>query len=205
MSTMKPALASLGALAVLVAAGCGGTARKAAPAAPPTSPYRGIAVANPAVAPGFALRDQSGRLVRLAAQRGRYTLVTFLYTHCPDVCPLIAEQLDAALRQLGPTRADTRVLAVSVDPKGDTPAAVRRFVAVHRLLPQFRYLRGSAAQLRPVWAAYHVAADPENGGTAISHSAFVLLIDPQGVERLLYDSTVKANDIVHDIDLLKEK
>jgi len=208
MSTMKLALASLGALAALVAAGCGGAAPKAAPAAPAASPgpaYRGIAVANPTVAPDFALRDQSGRLVRLSAQRGRYTLVTFLYTHCPDVCPLIAEQLNAALRKLGPARRDTSVLAVSVDPKGDTLAAVRRFVAVHRLLPQFRYLRGSAAQLRPVWAAYHVAADPEHGTTAISHTAFVLLVDPQGVERLLYDSTVKANEIVHDIDLLKEK
>ena len=81
---------------------------------------------------------------------------------------------------------------MSVDPKGDTPAAVRRFVAKHRLLPQFRYLSGSAAQLRPVWAAYHVAADPGHGTTAIGHSAFVLLVDPQGVERL---STTRTSNL----------
>ena len=61
----------------------------------------------------------------MSSQRGRFTLVTFLYTNCPDVCPLIAEHLNTALRQLGTTRADTRVLAVSVDPNGDTPSAVR--------------------------------------------------------------------------------
>ena len=83
--------------------------------------------------------------------------------------------------------------------------AVRHFVAVHRLLPQFRYLSGTAAQLKPVWAAYHVAADPQHGTTAVGHSAFVLLVDPQGEERLVYDSYVKPGDIVHDIDALKEK
>ena len=64
---------------------------------------------------------------------------------------------------------------------------------------------GTAKQLEPVWAAYHVASDPEHDSTAVSHSAYVLLVDPQGVERLVYDSNVKASDIVHDIDALKEK
>jgi protein SCO1/2 len=141
----------------------------------------------------------------MSSRRGRFTLVTFLYTNCPDVCPLLAEHLNQALRQLGRTRAETSVLAVSVDPKGDTPAAVRRFAAVHHLLPQFRYLRGRAAQLKPVWAAYHVASDPQNGTTAVGHSAYVLLVDRQGIERLIYDANARAGDIVHDIKLLKAK
>ena len=205
MISMKLGLACLGAAAALLAAGCGGTAPKAAVQGPPPSPYRGITVADPAPAPDFELRDQAGTLVRMSNRQDRFTLVTFLYTHCPDVCPLIAEHLNTALHRLGATRADTRVLAVSVDPKGDTPAAVRHFVAVHHLLPQFRYLTGTAAELRPIWKAYNVAADPDSGTTAVTHSAFVLLVDRQGIERLLYDSNVQPGDIVHDIDALKEK
>ena len=198
MTAMRLGIASLAAAALLVVAGCGATKKQAATA--PT--FRGATVVDPATAPDFALRDQAGRLTRMSAQRGRYTLVTFLYTHCPDVCPLLAAHLNTALRQLGP---GTGVLAVSVDPKRDTALAVHRFVATHGLVPAFRYLTGTAAQLKPVWAAYHVASDPQHGTTAVAHSAYVLLVDPQGVERLVYDSNVKASDIVHDIDALKEK
>ena len=199
MSLMRLSIAWLAAAAVLLAAGCGGSSPKASDSAVTTSPFRGSSVVGSSKAPDFALRDQTGRLVRMSAQRGRFTLVTFLYTNCPDVCPLIAEHLNTALRRLG----NTRVLAVSVDPKGDTAAAVRHFVAVHRLLPQFRYLSGTAAQLKPVWAAYHVASDPQHGTTAVGHSAFVLLVDRQGVERLIYDARVRATDIVHDIKALQ--
>ncbi|HVN60206.1 MAG TPA: SCO family protein [Gaiellaceae bacterium] len=198
---MRPTLACLAAATVLVSAGCGGGAPKAVQTEPTPSPYRGMTVVGSTRAPEFALRDQSGRLVRMSDRQGRYTLLTFLYTNCPDVCPLIASHLNTALGRLD----NTRVLAVSVDPKGDTPTAVRRFVAVHRLRPEFRYLTGTAAQLKPVWAAYHVASDPQHGTTAIAHTAFVLLVDPQGQERLVYDSYVKPGDIVHDIEALKEK
>ena len=205
MTPMRLGLAWLAAATVLLGAGCGGGSPGAVETGPVPSPYRGMTVVGSSKAPDFALRDQAGRLVRMSSGRGRFTLVTFLYTNCPDVCPLIAEHVNTALRRLGTARDDVRVLAVSVDPKGDTPAAVRHFVAVHRLLPQFRYLSGTAAQLRPVWAAYHVAADPQHGTTAVGHSALVLLVDRQGVERLVYDAYVKPGDIVHDTDALKEK
>ena len=89
----------------------------------------------------------TGTPVTLAGQRGRYVLVTFLYTHCPDVCPLIAANLNAALRTLGAGTKHVRVLAVSVDPKGDTAAAVRAYRTRMHLLPQFRYLIGTRAEL----------------------------------------------------------
>ena len=63
----------------------------------------------------IALHDADRRRVTLAQQRGRYVLVTFIYTHCPDVCPLITANLNAALRRLGPARSNVRVLAVSVN------------------------------------------------------------------------------------------
>jgi protein SCO1/2 len=130
-------------------------------------------------------------------------LITFLYTHCPDVCPLIAANLNAALRSLGSRARDVRVIAVSVDPKGDTPAAVRTYIRRKRLLPQFRYLIGSRAQLRPIWAAYHVLAVAEKADL-VDHVAYTVLVDRTGKERVLYDSHVHASQVVHDLNLLMQ-
>ena len=163
--------------------------------------FRGTALNPPLKAPSFSLRDQSHRLVSILPAHGRVTVVAFLYTHCPDVCPLIADHLNLALRALGRDRSDVRVLAISVDPAHDTPAAVKHFVRVHRLLPQFRYLTGTRKQLAPVWSGFHIAAEPGPNGV-VSHSAFELLVDAQGRERALYDSTVRSSDVVHDVRLL---
>ena len=80
----------------------------------------------PQPTPDFTLTDQSGQKVSMADQRGKLVLLTFLYTNCPDVCPLITQNLNQALQMLGAKRDDVRVLAVSVDPEGDTPKARRR-------------------------------------------------------------------------------
>jgi protein SCO1/2 len=125
-------------------------------------------------------------------------LVTFLYTHCVDVCPLVASALNDGLRSLPPSaRSHVRVLAVSVDPAHDTPAAVRRFVAEHRLLPQFRYLTGTLAQLRPVWQAYNVLTVP--GTNRVSHSAFTVLVDPHGLMRAYFDSSVTSSAVLRNV------
>ena len=77
---------------VLGASSCGGGGSAQA-----WSSYRGIAVADPSAAPDVALRDQDGHTVRLSAQRGRFVIVAFLYTQCPDVCLLTAEHLSQAV------------------------------------------------------------------------------------------------------------
>jgi protein SCO1/2 len=189
-------------LVVAAAAGCGGTSTpKLVVNTPKVSTYAGNPVTPQRQAPAIALHDAWGRPVSLAAQRGRWVLVTFLYVHCPDVCPLIAQNLNAALRQLGPRRDRVRVLAVSVDPKGDTPRAVKRYIAQRGLQPQFRYLIGSKAQLTPIWAAWHVLAVSQKPDV-VDHVAYTMLVDPRGKERLLYDAQVKARQVLHDLRLL---
>ena len=183
-------------LLVLVCAACGSQATPTAtgPAGPST---RGNLLQPPVSAPPFALRDQDGRLTGSRTVRGHWYVVAFLYTHCPDVCPIIASNLGVALRRL----PDLRVLAVSVDPRNDTPASVRQFIRAHNLPARFRYLTGTHAQLAPVWAHFHVAtiAGPK---PIVSHSAFELLVDPQGRERVLYDAQVQASDVARDIRAL---
>lgn len=199
---MRPGGATL-LVVVLALAGCGGRAHLATPSTaattqPPEPASRGLPVADP-VAPDFALRDQDGRVVRLSAQRGRYVLLTFLYTQCRDVCPLIAAKLGAVVRAAPPVeRRRLRVLAVSVDPAHDTRAAARRFVRRLSLPAQFRYLTGNVDELRPIWQAYNLTVDVKNVET-VDHSAYVLLIDQTGKPRLYYKPTFSTSAVLQDL------
>lgn len=185
--------------AAVVAAALALSAGAAAAAAPPV--FDGPTIKDPRPAPDLALRDQQGRLVTLSGQRGRVVLLTFLYTHCPDACPLTAEHLSDAVQELGAERTRVRILAVSVDPVGDTRRSVARFVASHRLPAEFHYLTGSRAALAPVWREYGVQSARVAGG-AVDHTLYTLLLDQAGRGRVLYDSTARPAAIRHDVRLL---
>jgi len=186
-------------------AGCGSAASKieAPKQTASTTSLDGGAITRPEPAQPLALHDAHGHAITLAGQRGRWTLVTFLYTHCPDVCPLIASNLNTVLRARGP-KAKLSVLAVSVDPKGDTAANVRAYERRMHLEPNFHFLIGSRAQLRPVWAAWHVLAVQSKPGL-VDHVAYTALVDPQGRRRVLYDSQVQAQQVLHDLRLLERR
>ena len=189
---------SIATVACVFAAGCGGAETMGAPPAP----YAGATLANPALAPDFALRDQHRQLVRLRHERGNVVLLTFLYTHCPDVCPLTAINLNAALGLVGPSRKEVSVLAVTVDPQGDTPTAVASFVRSHHLRRQFHYLTGSPPALRRIWSAYQVKAVRQGKDAGVDHTLYTLGIDRQGVARVVFDATAQPGVIAHDLGLL---
>jgi protein SCO1/2 len=167
----------------------------------PGQSFEGATVEGPATLPDFTLHDQDGRRLALRSERGRLVLLTFLYTDCKDVCPLTAENLNLALRQLGAAAKDVRVLAISVDPQGDTRKAVRHFISVHRLSPRFRYLIGTEQQLAPVWRDYNVVSVKRAKGD-IDHTLYTLLVDRTGKGRVLFDSTARPAAIAHDARLL---
>jgi protein SCO1 len=195
------ALAALVALLAVTACGSGSKSASAPTTTVGAARFDGGELTPPKPLPDFTLRDQSGQKVSMAGQRGKLVLVTFLYTHCPDVCPLITQNLVQALHMLGPDRDEVRVLGVSVDPEGDTPKSVDDFAKVHHLPPQFHYLTGTRPELTKVWKAYDVAAvsrDPE----LVDHTAYTMLADRNGQGRVIYDSQVKAKDVAHDVRLL---
>jgi len=198
------ALALLAALAASACGGGGGHEHGAAASVTVTGGsghFAGGELDPPRPTPDFTLTDQAGQKVSLADQRGKLVLLTFLYTNCPDVCPLITQNLNQALQMLGTERDDVRVLAVSVDPEGDTPKSVDEYAKAHHLLPEFHYLIGSRDELTKVWKAYDVAAvasDPE----LVDHTAYTMLVDQSGEGRVIYDSQVKAKDVVHDVRAL---
>ena len=93
-------------------------------------------------APDFRLTDQTGKSIALSQFKGKPIILTFLYTHCPDQCPLTAEKLHAVMLNLGNKAENVAVLAVSTDPKRDTVAAALDFSKVHRMLTFWHYLVG---------------------------------------------------------------
>ena len=154
------------------------------------------------LAPEISLRDQNGRLVDLRQERGRVVVLTFLYTHCRDICPLIASSLNAVLANLPQAdRGRVRVVAVSVDPRGDTFASVRRYTKEKNLLPQFRYLVGSKQDLEPVWAAYNILIDPVNL-ESIDHTGRIIVIDTKGQLRAGFPPTVPTATVLSDVEKL---
>jgi protein SCO1/2 len=188
----------LAVVATAVVAAGAAAAAFAATRSAPASAFNGVAIPGAAAAPKFVLHDQAGRRISLAAERGKVVVVTFLYTRCHDVCPLIAANLNAALRGLGANRRNAAVLAVSVDPEGDTRAAVSAFVRRLHLLPQFHYLIGSRDELERIWAAYGVVSLPKGPGV-VDHSALTVAVDRDGVERLAYPSRATAAQIEPDL------
>jgi protein SCO1/2 len=142
-------------------------------------------------APPIELHDQYGKKVDLAKLKGHSVLVAFLYTHCTDLCPIVAGKLHTAYAHL--KKAERPLfLAVSVDPAHDTPASAAAFNKRHRTVGEIDWLLGSRAELEEVWKAWgvkpeHNANDPEE----IEHNAEIFAIDPQGQIRALYPPSFK--------------
>ncbi len=164
-----------------------------------TSGFDGAALPAGIVAPNFALTDQDGRSISLKQYRGRVTVLTFLYSTCGAACVLIAQQIRGALDE---PRDPVPVLIVSADPHADTSANVRRFLGEVSLDGRVRYLNGPPSRLRHIWRAYRVT--PATAGRqAFAHFASVLLIDPRGEERVVYQQEqLTPEALAHDIGQL---
>lgn len=154
-------------------------------------------------APPIELRNYLGAPVTMSQYRGKAVLVTFLYTHCPDVCPLITSNLRVALNKLGAQASRVQVIAVSVDPRGDTPAAVAAFLRAHGMTGRMQYLIGSAAELARTWAAWEVGSRPEVGQPdLVAHSALIYGVTAGGALKTIYPATFEPEQIVHDVPRL---
>lgn len=152
-------------------------------------------------APGFQLRDSSGQMYSLSQFRGKVVVLAFLYTHCPDLCPLTAEILRQADEAAG-RPADVVYVAISVDPNGDTPDSIAAFTQEHHLDElggRWHYLVGSLPELEGVWKNYYIYArtDPAiAGGT--DHTTGVYFIDKRGNRRLYTSLPFRAEDIARN-------
>jgi protein SCO1 len=179
----------------------GATAAKSASG--PSSAYSGSLASPPEPAPALRLRNYKGESVDVSRYRGEAVLITFIYTHCPDVCPLIVGNLHTAQQQLGAQASKAQIIAVSVDSRGDTPKTVARFLAAHRMTGRMQYLIGSTHELAQVWKAWGVGSERDaEHPDLVEHSGLVYGISASGKITTLYAANFKPAEIVHDVPLL---
>ena len=154
------------------------------------------------VAPDFRLKDQFDKQISLSQFKGKPVVLTFLYTRCPDICPLIANQLHTTIMSLGKNASRVSFLIVSMDPKGDTRAAVLRFSKVHKMTNYWHYLIGTHDELAPIWSAYSVDAQAATAPGVLNHSTALYVIDKEGRERILLDNTFTSQQLTDDLKVL---
>lgn len=138
-------------------------------------------------APAFTLTNQDGKRVALKELRGRPVVLTFLYTTCTNVCPVLLQVMISAEQQLGEAeRNGVRFAGITVDPKRDTPERLRTYMKERGLEPaRWQLLTGSLAEATRVAADYGVVVRPAPRGDFVHNSVFVV-IDAQGRERAEY-------------------
>jgi len=145
---------------------------------------RGVArsLLGSAVGGPFRLVDQNGRPVSDTDLRGKWLLVYFGYTHCPDACPTALNNMALTLRDLAaPLRAQIRPVFITIDPARDTPPVLKAYVASFDA--PILALTGSEAEVAQAAKAYRIfyQKHPEAGGDySVDHSSLIYVMDPDG-------------------------
>lgn len=197
-ATMALCLAALSLPAGIAAAQTmsRGLAAEAAAAPVPTATSRPDPLAGRFGGP-FSLRAADGRAVTDRDFRGRFMLVYFGYTHCPDVCPLDLSVMAEALALLGPIAAAVDPIFVTVDPARDTPALMGEYAK--SFSPRITALSGSEAEIAAIARSYKVhrrkipAASPERPDDyVVDHGSLTYLMGPDGAFRTLIPHNTPA-------------
>lgn len=160
--------------------------------------FYGTALDTPVQVGEIALTGAAGRAA-LSDWRGKYLLVFFGFTTCPDVCPLTLGRLAKVYRDLGEPEA-VQVVMVSVDPATDTPARTQRYVAGFH--PSFVGLTGSTADVARAARTFFVGYRQLDRG--VGHTDTVALLDPEGRMRLIYTQE-KVARIGDDLEQLLKR
>lgn len=147
----------------------------------------------------FELTDEKGQRVTDADYRGRWMLVFFGYTNCPDECPLTLQKMATTLQDLGPLADRIAPLFITVDPMRDTPERLAKYL--ENFDTRFIGLTGSDDQIAAVAKAYRVYYEPgkteESGADLVSHSAFLYLTNPSGKLNALFSQDVTPEKLTH--------
>lgn len=133
----------------------------------------------------FILVNQDGRRFDLKEFKGKAVVMTFLYTSCTDVCPLLVQTLSSVERHLSDgEKQRVRFIGVTVDPVRDTPQKLKTFLKERGLNEaRWQLLTGSAAKMTQVATDYGIVVRPAPAGDLVHNSVFIV-IDPAGVERV---------------------
>ena len=138
-------------------------------------------------APDSRSISQDGATVALRDFRGRVLAVAFIYTSCPDICPLLTEKMAQVQDELGPDFGPrVAFVSITVDPENDTPAALKAYAESHGAdLAGWSFLTGAAPVVDDVVKRYGVAVTRTAGGQ-VEHTLLTTLVDKHGTMRVQY-------------------
>lgn len=152
-----------------------------------------------AIVPAFQITDQRGAPFTLADLAGKVWIANFMFTSCPDVCPLLTERMAGLRRRLQPYGASVHLVSFSVDPETDTPAVLTRYAREHGAdFPNWTFLTGSTEDVRKVVVgsfkqSMQAVKDPGKPANILHGSHFVL-VDGAATIRGYYPSDGPALD-----------
>jgi protein SCO1/2 len=148
----------------------------------------------------FRLTDQNGKAVSDADFRGRYMLIYFGYSFCPDVCPTTLSVMAQALDKLGGESRRVTPVFITIDPERDTPQVLGDYMKAFG--PNFVGLTGSMAAIKDAEKKYRVYAVKkplEKGGYGMDHSSVMYLMGPDGKMISFYDEAISPDDLAKDL------
>ena len=194
--------------------------------------FQGTPLRDSRDAQSFNLLNQLGQRISLSDRQGKVVVLTFLYTSCPDVCPIVTSQLRDTYEMLGSSSAQVALVAISVDPRRDSVDAAHAFSQRWEMTDRWDFLVGQEDELAPIWSAYYLdpisddgrRLDGGHGATEhgegegegssgapgqtidesylVAHSTPVYLIDRDGVLRVVFTPPLDPKAIVHDVRML---
>src|SRR5262249_45271998 len=149
--------------------------------------FNSVDVTGAPLGPDFRLADADGKPRSLADYRGKVVVLTFGYTHCPDVCPTTLSDFANAMKRLGPDSQRVQLLFVTLDPKRDSAEVLKQYVPAFD--PTFVALRGDDAAVEKITRDFRIYAKAEPGKTPdsylVNHSAQSFVFDREGHVRLV--------------------
>jgi protein SCO1/2 len=162
----------------------------------------GTALAN-AIGGPFQLVDQNGKTVTDADLKGKWHLVFFGYTHCPDTCPTALNEMALALDQLGPKKSSIGVMFITVDPERDTPAVLKDYLASFDApVVGLTGTPAEVAQAAKDYRVYYAKHPRPDGGYDMDHSAVIYIMDPQGRFTATFTPDAPADEMAKRLEKL---
>ena len=164
----------------------------------------------------YSLVDHRGRVVTNSSSKSKITVLTFMFTRCTDVCPIVTSNIRTALGD-GLATERVQVHIVTVDPEQDTPEAMSQFVEKWNLSSNWSFISGKEQDLRPIWNSYFVNPVNSNGSPKtgidslksaldrrykVIHTAPVFILDKDGVARVLHTNPIKPMELAKDIEII---
>ena len=144
----------------------------------------------------FSLIDDNGKPFTDVDLKGKWHLVFFGYTHCPDVCPTALNDLSLALNKLGAKKSKVGIVFISVDPERDTPAVLKSYVeSFDGPIVGLTGTPAAVAQVAQDYKVYYAKHPRADGGYDMDHSALIYVMDPQGRFTATFTPDTPPDDI----------